>query len=560
MPNPQTDSVQLFFQQFRRHLERIRDDGEQKVVQRAQILIGQLREFEKAVMEDSANPRHDRLTENAFQAFMLVKDLEGFAQWLDAGQRLFDVLGLFFLGGDAKWNRLTGNAQLPDPVRVNHWCERGLFGRIEGADNAYLIYLYGVPRLALFLANPGQRSPGDMEAFVGFLARVLPLFLTSKVREEPPPVSTRFQGKLKMVARDPAFLDLVQLIERAAQKDVTILLEGESGTGKEVLAEMIHANSGRAQKPLITVNCAAIPAGLIESELFGHEKGSFTGAVQRHIGSVERANGGTLFLDEIGEREISMQAKLLRFLQLREFHRVGGREKLSVNVRIVAATNRDLKEEIKGGRFREDLYYRLSVTPFRVPPLRERVEDIIPLARFFLTKYAAEFHMALPEIDERVFQLLAGYAFPGNIRQLENLIQKLLVLSPGKVSPHHLPPEIRKVEPVGAPVEDEEGNPRIWRRQASSAKKVKLPVMSAAGETKLPWAETIPEDNDNLKLIKQQIQDFAKQEAVDVERRFLEALLERAEGSIPEASRLAGINRTLLYKLIERTGLNLKEE
>lgn len=281
---------------------------------------------------------------------------------------------------------------------------------------------------------------------------------------------------MRLIARDPVFLEQLAEIEQAAQKDITILLEGESGTGKEVLAQYIHTGSPRADKPLITVNCAAIPAGLIESELFGHEKGSFTNAVNRHIGSVEAASGGTLFLDEIGEMEISMQAKLLRFLQLHEFHRVGGRAKISVDVRVIAATNRDLKEEVKKGNFREDLYYRLSVMPFHVPPLRERVDDIAPLARFFINKYSTEFRTGPMEIDDYVFQLLAAYEFPGNVRELENMVQKILITAKERITAADLPRELRNLEPKGEAVTDERGQVRKWR-VSSPTKRIGLSIM-----------------------------------------------------------------------------------
>jgi len=239
---------------------------------------------------------------------------------------------------------------------------------------------------------------------------------------------------------------------------------------------------------------------------------------------------------------------------------VGGRQKLSVNIRIVAATNRDLKARVAEGHFREDLYYRLSVAPFRVPPLRERVNDIVPLARFFLEKYAKEFKIDMPEVDGTVYQLMAAYPFPGNVRELENLVQNILVLSQGeRLTPAHLPQDLQKNEPDGSMVTGEHGRPCRWRPLSSIGRRFKLKRFersAGAGEGQgviLPWTQRMPVDNDQLKDVKQEIQEFARKETLELEGRFLEDLLSRAEGSMPMASKLSGINRTLLYKMLERT-------
>jgi transcriptional regulator with GAF, ATPase, and Fis domain len=210
-----------------------------------------------------------------------------------------------------------------------------------------------------------------------------------------------------------------------------VLLLGETGTGKELIARAIHNSSPRKDKPMVKVNCAALPAGLIESELFGHERGAFTGAVERRVGKFELAHNGTLFLDEIGEMPLETQVKLLRVLQEREFERLGGKSMIKVNVRIICATNRNLEEEVSKGRFRADLYYRLNVFPIQLPPLRDRVQDIAPLAVFFLKRFASNNGRSISVISPSVIAELERYPWPGNVRQLEHVIERAVLLTAG---------------------------------------------------------------------------------------------------------------------------------
>ncbi len=219
-------------------------------------------------------------------------------------------------------------------------------------------------------------------------------------------------------------------IERVAASEGRVLITGENGTGKELIAHAIHAASQRAQRPFISLNCAAVPADLIESELFGHEKGAFTGAVAKKVGKFERADGGTLFLDEVGDMPANMQAKLLRVLQTGELERVGGSQTIQVDVRVLAATNKDLAEEIAAGRFREDLYYRLNVVPLRSPPLRERRDDIPLLVERFLAEAATRNQRKVPEFTPAALALLAGHDYPGNVRELRNLVERIVILAP----------------------------------------------------------------------------------------------------------------------------------
>ena len=225
--------------------------------------------------------------------------------------------------------------------------------------------------------------------------------------------------------------EALNLVKRAAPSTATVLILGESGTGKELIARAIHYSSPRADKPLVKVNCAALPENLLESELFGHEKGAFTGAVGRRIGRFEQADQGTIFLDEIGDLSPSLQSKLLRALQEKEFERVGSSQTLRVDVRVIAATNRNLEEGIQKGTFREDLYYRLNVVTLSLPPLRERKEDIPPLIEHFLKKYARENQKTLASLSKEAKDLLMNYHYPGNIRELGNILERAVILSRG---------------------------------------------------------------------------------------------------------------------------------
>ena len=235
-------------------------------------------------------------------------------------------------------------------------------------------------------------------------------------------------GFEEVVGSDAGFRAALSIAAKAAQKNVPILIEGESGVGKEVVAQAVHAASPRAGKPLVVVNCGAIPANLVESVLFGHEKGAFTGAVEKHVGRFGEADGGTLFLDEIGELPLDAQVKLLRALQTGQIEPVGGKGNVTVNVRLIAATNRNLADEVADGRFREDLYYRLGVVPVTIPPLRDRRGDIAALTRHFIRRLHAHEGVTPSDIDDAALQLLTGYAWPGNVRQLQNALFRASVL------------------------------------------------------------------------------------------------------------------------------------
>lgn len=238
---------------------------------------------------------------------------------------------------------------------------------------------------------------------------------------------------------------LEQVREVAENPKSSVMLLGETGTGKEFLARVIHHNGARASGPFIGVNCTAIPKELFESEVFGFERGAFTGANQRKLGLLEKAEGGTLFLDEIGDLDLSMQAKLLRVIQERSFRRLGGTDDIGVDFRLITATNRDLKKEVGRGAFREDLYFRLNVVAFELPPLRKRVEDILPLCQRTLVRFAQEFGKQVPELDPETRTLLEHYHYPGNIRELQNILERAMIFSQGRtLPPSCLPAELRE--------------------------------------------------------------------------------------------------------------------
>lgn len=254
-------------------------------------------------------------------------------------------------------------------------------------------------------------------------------------------------GGFPMIGQNEKMLKIYALTEKVASTDATVLITGESGTGKELIAQMLHERSPRKNQAFIKINCAAIPSTLMESELFGYEKGAFTGAVGSKPGRFELADGGTLFLDEIGEMSVEMQVKLLRVLQDKRFERVGGLRTIEVDVRLITATNKDLESEVKEGRFRQDLFYRLNVVPVALPPLRARPDDIPPLAAFFVKKFSEKLKKSTPTLPAESLELLAQFPWPGNIRQLEHVIERLMVMNEGAaISPEHLPDDILEYE------------------------------------------------------------------------------------------------------------------
>jgi transcriptional regulator with GAF, ATPase, and Fis domain len=246
-------------------------------------------------------------------------------------------------------------------------------------------------------------------------------------------ISSTSKGYVKIVGNSKKMQEIYKLIGQIAQQDVTVLITGESGTGKELVARAIYHHSARRDSPFLTVNCPAIPDTLFESELFGYERGAFTSAERTHIGRFERCHGGTLFFDEIGDMSLSTQSKVLRVLQEGEIERLGGTEAVKVDVRVIAATNKNLEKEVASGRFRKDLYWRLKIISFDLPPLRKRLDDIPALIEYFITRFSSEYQKPIRYIEDSAVQRLQSYAWPGNVRELENLIRRAVLLCMGDV-------------------------------------------------------------------------------------------------------------------------------
>jgi two-component system nitrogen regulation response regulator GlnG len=332
-----------------------------------------------------------------------------------------------------------------------------------------------------------------------------------------------------IIGRTEQMQQVYKMIGMVADRDVTVLIEGESGTGKELIARAIHRHSKRAKRPFVTVNCAAIPHELLESELFGHEKGSFTGASTTTIGKFQQADGGTMFLDEVGDMDLNLQAKLLRVLQEKEFYRVGGRDSIRVDVRIIAATHQDLEVAVTQKRFREDLYYRLNVVPVYLPPLRERRDDIPLLIDYFLQRFEADLGAGRKLLSNDARDILLTYHWGGNIRELENVIKRAMVLTTSSVIlPHHLPEAVRG----GVQVEDDDG---VLRRLVERKTRALLPEAQAAGTGEI------------YRLILEEI-----------ERLLLQVVLDDTDGNQLRTADLLGINRNTLRKKIRSLGVEVR--
>lgn len=300
-----------------------------------------------------------------------------------------------------------------------------------------VITAYGTIEKAVASIKEGAydflQKPFDVEQLLNILRRALK---ERDLRQENLSIKAQFRSQFEepiLVGKSEAWRRVLESIELVASLKTTVLIKGESGTGKELVARAIHFKSQRARYPFITINCPAVPKDLLESEFFGHEKGAFTGATETKPGKFELANRGTVFLDEIGDLEINLQAKLLRVLEYGEFERVGGIKPIKVDVRVIAATNKDLEAEIEKGRFREDLFFRLNVFPIRIPPLRERKEDILPLAEYFIGVYAKELKRQVPILSEEMKAFLLSSDWRGNVRELKNTIERAMILSKSNV-------------------------------------------------------------------------------------------------------------------------------
>jgi two-component system, NtrC family, response regulator AtoC len=326
----------------------------------------------------------------------------------------------------------------------------------EEAPAVVVMTAFGAVQSAVDAMRAGAADyltkPINFEELLVVLGRVLD---HQKLRAEAARMRQRLTERVarqNMVGSSPPMQRVFEVIEQVAPSKATVLLTGESGTGKELVASAIHERSSRAKGPFIKLHCAALAESLLESELFGHERGAFTGAVARRDGRFQMADGGTLFLDEIGEISATLQVKLLRFLQEHEFERVGGDQTIRVDVRVVAATNRNLVEEVAKGRFREDLFYRLNVVGLELPPLRDRKSDIAALARFFLDRFSKDNGKSIDGFAPATVELMLAYDWPGNVRELENAVERAVVMCAGReIEVKHLPPAVRPAPANGDP-------------------------------------------------------------------------------------------------------------
>jgi DNA-binding NtrC family response regulator len=342
-------------------------------------------------------------------------------------------------------------------------------------------------------------------------------------------LTRRMEGALgfdDLVGRSPAMTKAIGLARRAAASTIPVLIEGESGVGKELMARAIQGSGERSGKPFVAVNCGAIPDNLVESILFGHERGAFTGAAERHTGKFLEATGGTLFLDEIGELKLDMQVKLLRALQEGEIDPVGGKKPIKVDIRLISATNRDLWRLVQEGKFREDLYYRLNVYPIRVPPMRERPEDLLPLIGHFIARISLAEGKRIVGIDPAAERLLTGYDWPGNVRQLENAVFRAVVLCDGERLSVCDFPQIAQLAGMPTPVRAPGGGGTAGPNGA-------LSVFDGGGDLR-PLA--------------------------DVEADMIRHAIDRYRGQMTEISRRLGIGRSTLYRKVRDLGLEVRGE
>ena len=368
---------------------------------------------------------------------------------------------------------------------------------------------------------------------------------------------TRRNSLVNMIGGSAAMQVVYHIIENVAPTNASVLITGESGTGKELVAEAIHHLSPRKSAALIDVNCAAIPKDLLESELFGHERSAFTGANKRQEGRFEQANGSTVFLDELAEMDLKLQPKLLRFLQERSFYRVGGKERIDVDVRVIAATNRDPQQAIQDNQLREDLYYRINVVNIPIPPLRERVEDIPLLADFFLKRYAKENGKPFNEISSSAYDALCEYAWPGNVRELQNCIQHSVVLNSGPtLEADMLPASVRSSapaiptapkEPTYQPHQQQQQHDQPDQRQTPEAP-VELPQPGPASAQAAQAEET-----DSIQMPPQRIMTLT-----EVEQQAINHALAMTHGNVAAAASALEVSTATLYRKIRDYGFNIK--
>jgi DNA-binding NtrC family response regulator len=377
-------------------------------------------------------------------------------------------------------------------------------------------------------------KPFEQEQIRQVVAKALSTFELARRDARPDEAGTR--GRFRLIGESSAIKQIFGVVEKVANTPSTVLITGESGTGKELIARALHENSSRHGGPFIKINCAAIPKTLMESELFGYEKGAFTGAVGAKPGRFELAHGGTLFLDEIGEIPVEMQVKLLRVLQESEFERVGGIKTIKVDVRLVTATNRDLLAEIGAGAFREDLFYRLNVVPIHIPPLRDRREDIPLLVDHFIAKFNERLRKQIEAVDDDAVERLIAHPWPGNIRELENLMERTVLFCEGpRIQVSDLPPEISHLAPVSLSHLAAAALPHAAPAAASDEAARAVPAAEALAASSLKEAVRVQTER--------------------VERELIQRALDETGGNVTQAARKLKISRKSLQTKMKEFGL-----
>jgi two-component system nitrogen regulation response regulator GlnG len=411
--------------------------------------------------------------------------------------------------------------QLPDKSGLD------VFREIHAADPrrpVIFVTAHGTTETAIEAMKGGAFDylvkPVDLERLSQVLERA---YAAARLMHVPAELPTEEPAD-RIIGRSPLMQEMCKMIGRIAPQDVNVLILGESGTGKELVARALYQHSRRAERPFAVINCAAIPETLLESELFGHEQGAFTGANRRRIGKFEQANGGTLLLDEIGDMPAPLQAKMLRVLQEQRFERLGSNETVATDVRVLAATNHDLQKLVQEGRFRKDLYYRLNVVTLRVPPLRDRLDDVAELAHYFLFRFDRELGLDLRAFDPEVLERLERYAWPGNVRELQSIVKQAMLAGSGHVLlPEFLPEALQEAPPASPQPAPPPGTLHLGGL---------IDELLERGETDL----------------------HAKVMAA-VERELFLKVLAHTHGHQAQASRLLGLNRTTLRYKLRQLGL-----
>jgi len=370
-------------------------------------------------------------------------------------------------------------------------------------------------------------KPFDLDALEAIIVKAQKNSISNgSTSPAPPQKPTNSSSERSIIGNSHPMQEVYKLLGKVSTSDITVLITGESGTGKELIARAVHHNSKRTSMPFIALNCAAIPHELLESELFGFEKGSFTGANERKIGKFEQANGGTIFLDEIGDMPLDLQTKLLRVLQEKEITRTGGNQPIPINVRIVAATNKILEKCVADKSFREDLYYRLNVLPLELPPLRDRTEDISLLVDFFIQKANSEFNSEISHCSDKAMEILVNHRWPGNIRELENTIQRACLLSQGNTLRASDFPHL------------EQNNDKETSEDCALEALIENKLRSSLAQ------RDIVEINDLYEMVLHQM-----------ERPLIQIILDKTRGNQVRAAEVLGINRNTLRKKIQLLGI-----